>query len=168
LATVSTDFDFALGRLRLVKLTSICMPYLKVLALSWHGPYKETNKKKNNFLKDFFLMVKEIRAIDDDKFRRENGKPLPLIIGGDFNIEISLWPNDPDLVYHKYIPSDRRKDNVIDMFVSTEDIRVKDLRYVDMAFKIEDGTVAADLLNNDPVEGVLCSPRRVNISSVEM
>ncbi|XP_064644862.1 uncharacterized protein LOC135498483 [Lineus longissimus] len=150
---ISTDFQF-LGRVRVVRFTSKGVPGLDILALSWHGQYSRLNAaKKIEFLKELFVVVKEIKKLE--KFRDQGGKMLPVIVGGDFNIEVTKWPSDPDLIYHMYTPSDRRKDRLIDLFVSTKELAVKNCKPVDMSFKLKDGDVASDFLKHDPVMGEL-------------
>lgn len=163
---ISRDFQF-LGRVRVVRFTSKGVPDLDILALSWHGQHSRiTDAKKIEFLKELFLVVKEMQKLEGEKFRGHDGKVLPVIVGGDFNIEVTKWPSDPDLIYHKYTPSDRRKDHLIDLFVTTKELLVKNCKFKDMSFKLSDGGLASDFLKHDPIKAELsisgdtCRPSR--------
>jgi hypothetical protein len=160
---ISGDFQF-LGRVRVVRFTSKGVPDLEVLALSWHGQNRISDNNKLKFLKELFLVVKEIRKIET--FRGKAGKMLPIIVGGDFNIHVTKWPSDPDLVCHRYTPAERRKERVIDLFVTTKDIIVKHCKFVDLSFKLNDGTLVSDLLKHDPVQGVLAYSNDSDVTAV--
>ena len=93
----------------------------RVLAVSWHGPHKMTTvKKKTTFkaLQDFCIEVR------DQLFKSTETR---IVIGGDFNLCLDEVKPEAKFVVESYEPSPRRKHNVIDYFVHTKDVKMKDM-----------------------------------------
>ncbi|XP_064626103.1 uncharacterized protein LOC135486889 [Lineus longissimus] len=153
---ISRGFEF-LERVHVVRFTSKSVHGLDVIALAWHGQYGKkgggrlTDETMIRFLRDLFLVVEEMQKLQN--FRGSDGRSLPVIIGGDFKLEVTKWPRDNTILdYHKYTPSVKRKQRLVDMFLTTKDLTVTDCKFL----KANDGkTAMSDFLNNDLVQGVL-------------
>jgi hypothetical protein len=94
------------------------VPIVEFTCISWHGKHKMSLEGKKQ---EFESMLKYISEI-----WRETS--LPVILAGDFNLEIKDIETlvSPPLVLHKYTPTERRKLNTIDFYISSKSLTMSD------------------------------------------
>lgn len=137
-----TSSDLPQAMTFMVVATPIDKSKPKFLCVSWHGKYKENDKKQRKNLTLLF----EIVAIFSKK------KKLPVIIGGDFNAPFSgivsvLEETGLSFVGYDYRPSRRRSFKMtIDFFVTSSSLTLKGIAPVDWGSE-----VANKLLDHDPI-----------------
>ncbi|KAL3876802.1 hypothetical protein ACJMK2_034596 [Sinanodonta woodiana] len=95
------------------------------ICISWHGKHSGmTNVRK---VTEFKTLMKVLNAI-------YNKYKLPILIGGDFNVVMKLIrPEVNDLFkLYPYTPSVRRKEKVIDYFITSPGLHLYDMKPVDL------------------------------------
>ncbi|KAJ8314924.1 hypothetical protein KUTeg_007074 [Tegillarca granosa] len=136
----STDFT-PMPKLCIRVVKSIGYPTVKFIAVSWHGEYKTSENKR---LETFQQLLRFLELVSNKK------KKLPLLIGGDFNINIDriqecvIHP----FKLHDYIPTARRESNIIDFFI-TKNITVENVQTVNLNNYAEEEE-PYNLLDHDP------------------
>ncbi|OWF52996.1 hypothetical protein KP79_PYT05526 [Mizuhopecten yessoensis] len=138
---VSQDFTpLARSCVRLLETTG--QDQLKVLVVSWHGFYKGVNEpKREEQFEDLQIYLKKLSE-------REHAA---ILLGGDFNIEMSLIISSvlPELILYGYTPSERREGKNIDYFMTSPELTLADVGYIDLT-RTNDANPYR-LLDHDPI-----------------
>lgn len=145
---VPTDFT-PLPRMCARIVESKGAPIKKFICVSWHGRYSKRSvsyliqefKNTMEFFKGLLLKLKE---------------NLPVVIGGDFNINIEKireFVMSPFRIY-EYSPTKRRTGNIIDFFITTTDQILKDVKVLDIS-EISEAKDPQKVLDHDPVKASL-------------
>lgn len=141
---INKDFDFV-GRAQVMRFTSWpgIQPALDVIAISWHGVHRCDEEKKIIYIDNFFTVVA----------RLQNEWNLPVIIGGDFNLDRNRWPQRNDFRIPVYTNLRRLAlgKPLIDHFVSTQGVTLTGLSCYDLG-NIENAT---DLFDHDPIHAMI-------------
>ena len=119
-----TDFD-PLSRMCACSVSTIGVPFWEFICVSWHGPWNGmTLDRRKTYFQYLLEFLKNIMT----RFKR------PLLIGGDFNIDfpdIAAFIKHPFKKYD-YTPSKRRQGAVKDYFITSIDMDLNKLRYVNI------------------------------------
>ena len=158
LAGFPSDFD-PLPRMssRLVRLHSDRS--FSFICISWHGPHNGLDHEKK---KEYFKhLLKLLRKLHEEK-------NLPILIGGDFNIEMRSIENFVSKPFQikEYQASGRRiNKGVIDFFIATVELHLSDTKFIDLQDLplVESNNESTDLqtlhlndtLDHDPVYTLL-------------
>ena len=131
------DFD-PLPRMCASIIKTIGVPFWEFICVSWHGPYNRwTIEHRKTYFQNVLEFLRNIKKI----------LKKPLLIGGDFNVE---FKHIEELIKHPfkkytYKPSKRREKSVIDYFVTTEDLELSKMKFVDLR-------VHEDSFDHDPIQ----------------
>ena len=130
------------SRMCLRKIKTKGVPIVEFICISWHGKHKMGLKEKKQ---EFESMLKYITEI-----WRETS--LPVILAGDFNLEIEDIKTlvSPPLVLHTYTPTERRKLNTIDFYISSKSLTLVDINPLKLTSETN-VTEVLSLLDHDPV-----------------
>lgn len=84
---------------------------------------------------------------------------LPLIIGGDFNLQYKDIPEDfknpgSGLIAYMYDPLERRRSRLIDFYIGSPTLPLSKIAAVDLK-KVDNGEDAQKLFDHDPVDATL-------------
>jgi hypothetical protein len=122
------------------------VPIVEFTCISWHGKHKMSLEGKKQ---EFESMLKYISEI-----WRETS--LPVILAGDFNLEIKDIETlvSPPLVLHKYTPTERRKLNTIDFYISSKSLTMSDIKPLKLTSETN-VTEVLSLLDHDPVVALM-------------
>ena len=130
-------FDL-LPRMCASTIKTIGVPFWEFICVSWHGPHNgwttERMKTYFQYLLEFLRNIKKILK-------------KPLLIAGDFNVE---FKHIEQLIQHPfkkytYKPSKRREKKLIDYFITTEDLELSKMEFVDLC-------AYEDSFNHDPIQ----------------
>ena len=135
-----TDFD-PLPRTCASLVMTIGVPFWEIICVSWHGPYTGHSLDQR---KTYFQYLLEFLRKVQIRFKR------PLLLAGDFNIDFAcIEPliKNP-FKSHSYSASRRRESAVKDYFLTTEDLDLSKIQFVD----IGEHQVSFD---HDPVKACL-------------
>ena len=118
------DFD-PLARMCISSVTTIGVTVSKFICVSWHGPYRRSTV---DFRKDYFSYLLEFLRNIVLKFQS------PLLIAGDFNIDFQAIEALIKYPFKacSYRPSARREGAVIDYFITTENLELSNIRFLDI------------------------------------
>ncbi|XP_033741823.1 uncharacterized protein LOC117328400 [Pecten maximus] len=124
----------------------------KVLVVSWHGVHSRiNNEEKKTQFRDLQVYLKKL----------SKEKEAAILLGGDFNINISLIRSlvFENFTLYEYKPSERRSGKVIDYFITSSELDLTDVRYIDLVKRKEDETTKDphDVLDHDPVSAIVSS-----------
>ena len=131
------DFD-PLPRMCASIIKTIGVPFWEFICVSWHGPYNRwTIEHRKTYFQNVLKFLRNIKKI----------LKKPLLIAGDFNVE---FKHIEELIKHPfkkytYKPSTRREKSVIDYFVTTEDLELSKMKFVDLR-------VHEDSFDHDPIQ----------------
>ena len=119
------DFD-PLPRMCACLVSTIGVPFWEFICVSWHGPWARCSLGRR---KTYFQYLLEFLKNIMVKFKR------PLLVGGDFNID---FPDIIALIKHpfkkyEYTPSKRRQDLVKDYFITSFDMDLNKIGFVDIS-----------------------------------
>ena len=120
----NSDFD-PLSRMCACSVSTTGVPFWEFICVSWHGPWNGmTLDRRKTYFKYLLEFLKNIMT----RFKR------PLLIAGDFNIDfpdIEAFIKHPFKKYD-YTPSKRRQGAVKDYFITSIDMDLNKLRYVNI------------------------------------
>lgn len=143
-----------LGRMCLSEIktteTTKGVPTTHFLCVSWHGSHN--SRKKADLLKEFENFLVFMEAIEDHY-------DLPLLIGGDFNLQYKDIPekfknSGSGLIAHMYDPLKRRRSRLIDFYIGSSTLPLSEIAAVDLK-KVDNGEDAQKIFDHDPVEATL-------------
>lgn len=143
-----------LGRMCLSEIktteTTKGVPTTHFLCVSWHGSHN--SRKKADLLKEFENFLVFMEAIEDHY-------DLPLLIGGDFNLQYKDIPEKfknpgSGLIAHMYDPLKRRRSRLIDFYIGSSTLPLSEIAAVDLK-KVDNGEDAQKIFDHDPVEATL-------------
>ena len=135
-----TDFD-PLPRMCACTVSTNCVPFWEFICVSWHGPWNGWTLDRRKI--HFQYLIEFLKKVIT-RFKR------PLLIAGDFNID---FPDIEEFIKHPfkkydYTPSERREGRVKDYFITSIDMNLTKMKYVDIgSFK--------DYLDHDPISSCL-------------
>ena len=118
------DFD-PLARMCISSVTTIGVTISKFICVSWHGPYRRSTV---DYRKDYFSYLLEFLRNIMLKFQS------PLLVAGDFNIDFQAVEALIKYPFKacSYRPSARREGSVIDYFITTENLELTNIRFLDI------------------------------------
>ncbi|KAK3599314.1 hypothetical protein CHS0354_028680 [Potamilus streckersoni] len=133
--------------LRMVKTKGV--PVIEFICISWHGRHKGIDDlEKVIEFRHLMIFVKDIRT---------KNKNLPILLAGDFNVDMELISHEVEDPFklHEYKASKRRKKKgVIDYFIATTELCLKDIKPVDLK-KDSIADKPEDVLDHDPIIAML-------------
>lgn len=139
-----------LGRMFISEIKTKGVPTTHFLCVSWHGSHN--SRKKAELLEEFKNLL---------VFMNEIGQQydLPLIIGGDFNLQYKDIPEDfknpgSGLIAYMYDPLERRRSRLIDFYIRSPTLPLSKIAAVDLK-KVDNGEDAQKIFDHDPVEATL-------------
>lgn len=139
-----------MSRMWMEVITIRAWPFVKVLCVSWHGPYNRMTEM--NRITEFKKLLKYVSYIG---FR----KNLPIIIGGDFNIsfeKVSEIVQSPLEIY-KYSPLRREQGKIIDFYIGSKVLPLIKMTVIDWK-NVENGQDGPMIFDHDPVFAELNIP----------
>lgn len=139
-----------LGRMFLSEIKTKGVPTTHFLCVSWHGSHN--SRKKADLLEEFKNLLVFMEAIEDHY-------DLPLLIGGDFNLQYKDIPekfknSGSGLIAYMYDPLKRRRSRLIDFYIGSSTLPLSKIAPVDLE-KVDKGEDAQKIFDHDPVEATL-------------
>lgn len=137
-----------LGRMVISEIKTKAGPKTHFLCVSWHGSHN--SRKKADLLEEFKNLLVFLKEIEDHY-------DLPLLIGGDFNLQFKDIPEDPGsgLIAKKYDPLKRRRGRLIDFYIVSSTLSLSEIAPVDLENVGVKGKDARKIFDHDPVEATL-------------
>lgn len=139
-----------LGRMVISEIKTKAGPKTHFLCVSWHGSHN--SRKKADLLEEFKNLLVFMEAIEDHY-------DLPLLIGGDFNLQYKDIPekfknSGSGLIAYMYDPLKRRRSRLIDFYIGSSTLPLSKIAPVDLE-KVDKGEDAQKIFDHDPVEATL-------------
>jgi len=137
-------------RICIRKITTKGVPHMEFICVSWHGAH---SKKKEDKKKDFSDLQVYLIELSE-----RNGN-IQIIVGGDFNISISDIDDivHDELKLHKYEPTSRRTGSIIDFYLTSASVNLKNTSPLDLV-KITSDANPLNLFDHDPIVATLSKP----------
>lgn len=140
-----------LGRMFISEIKTKGVPKTHFLCVSWHGSHN--SRKRADLLEEFknlLVFIKEIGEHYD----------LPLLIGGDFNLQYKDIPKEfknpgSGLIAKVYAPLERRRDRLIDFYIVSSTLSLSEIDPVDLENVEVEGEDAQEIFDHDPVVATL-------------